>query len=74
MNETVGLQDKDLPCYECLCLAICKGKSLRELVKCEHVYNFLQLGLNLKDRDGWIPYDSYQYDRLIKFMRVNFMK
>ncbi len=70
MNE---IQDKDLPCYECLCLAMCRGKMLRELVKCKSVYNFLQLNdLNLKDRDGRIPYDSYQYDMFIKFMKVKF--
>ncbi len=46
MNE---IQDKDLPCYECLCLATCKSKLLEELVKCELFFNFANKHYNDKE-------------------------
>ena len=38
----VKTQVEDFPCYECLCLAVCKQKSLLGLYrKCEHFAFFV---------------------------------
>ena len=34
------IQIKHFPCYECLCLPICKGKTFGKLVDCELFFNF----------------------------------
>ncbi len=66
------IQDKDLPCYECLCLAICRWKSLSELESCNLVYDFLRLRRSTGTLTlTLLPYDSQKYDILLKFMRID---
>jgi hypothetical protein len=68
MNNIDSIQEKKLPCYECLCLPACRGKDMRQLMKCELAYNYL---MKKKD-DGHDPYDGYRHDLFLKFMRTKF--
>jgi hypothetical protein len=66
MNDIEFIEEKGLPCYECLCLAACRWRNLEELMKCDRAFKYLM--------NGYVdyPYDAYQYDVFLKFMRVEF--
>ena len=57
-THTKGVQNKDLPCYECLCLAICRDRYFEDLFKCDIAQMFLRMSL-FKDQL-----------RLVRFMRM----
>jgi hypothetical protein len=36
-----NIKDKDCPCYECICVPVCKFKIYIELIRCDLVDDFL---------------------------------
>lgn len=60
------IQSKDLPCYECLCLAACRGKSLGELMCCERAFNYVHEGIAPEQ----YPYVGERYNIFFRYMRL----
>jgi hypothetical protein len=38
------IKEKDLPCYQCICLAICVRKSRHKLIQCNLFKDYLAYG------------------------------
>ena len=60
---------EDLPCYECLCLAACRGRRLGELMKCEPAFNYIHSDHEGNRRAGY-PYVGPRYDNFLKYLRL----
>jgi hypothetical protein len=46
------IQDRDCPCYECICVPICKNKIYIELIRCDLIEDFLF--------DNLVQYNEYE--------------
>ena len=64
------MDKEDIPCYQCLCLPICKRKLTMDLIKCEIVGKYL-------NTSGWDGPDytplSTRIDFLLRYLRLNFI-
>jgi len=57
---------EDLPCYMCLCLAVCRGRRLGELMNCKLAYDYIHKYVD----KGNYPYVGNRYSNLVAYMRL----
>ena len=70
IRETKLNIDKKLPCYECLCLAACRGRTLGQLMVCKPAYNYIHyIDKPECERSGY-PYVGKRYDSFFKYLRL----
>jgi len=58
----------DIPCYECICLPICRGKSLSKLIDCDKLHEFLMTD---KTKKHLYPYLGPNYNAFFSYMRTH---
>jgi hypothetical protein len=63
------MEEKDLPCYECLCMPMCKKKVVNQVLACELVQKYMNKG---SERNGKYL-DAYRYDLLISYLAKGFI-
>lgn len=59
------IQDKDIPCCECLCLPICKSKAVSIILRCPPVSLFLN--------EYQSSEHAYRVDLLIRYLSKGFI-
>jgi len=66
------MTEEDLPCYQCLCLPICRRKLMNALLKCSIVSGYLNGPPVGPVGSDYAPL-STRIDFLLRYLRLNFI-
>jgi hypothetical protein len=66
---SINMEEKDLPCYECLCMPICRKKVVNKIIACDFVQRYMNKG---SERNGKYL-NSYRYYLLIRYLAKGFI-
>ena len=65
--KTEGLE-KDIPCYQCICLPVCRNKDTDEIFKCNLARGYLNGPPNNEKANVGI-----RYNLLMKYLKFEFI-
>jgi len=63
---TNEIEQTEIPCYECICLSMCRQKSIGHLMKCEKAYDFM----HPENTERRYPYTGARYTAFVKYMKL----
>lgn len=66
---SINIEEKDLPCYECLCMPMCREKPAKKVLICPFVRKYMNKG---SERNGRYL-DAYRHDLLLRYLRKGFI-